>query len=76
MNNEKLKPCPFCGGAADFRVKLVNPVLGLSQIKVGCMNCEAESHHALINMDERACGTDFLLAAKYASERWNKRSEL
>ena len=76
MNIEKLKPCPFCGGVADFRVKLVNPARGLSQIKVGCMDCEAESHHALINMDELKCGTDFLLAAKAASERWNKRSDV
>ena len=75
MNNEKLKPCPFCGGVADFRVRIVNASRGISKMKVVCMVCAAESPHGLMSIDGFKCYEDYLDAAKIAAERWNKRAE-
>lgn len=74
MNNEKLKPCPFCGGPADFRVMLINPARGISQMKVVCTVCEVESPHGLISTDEFRCDKEYFGAAELAAERWNKRA--
>ena len=75
MNNIKLKPCPFCGGVAEFRMRFAIASRGMSQVKAVCMNCDAESPHGPISMDGFKCYEDYLEAAKVAVERWNRRSE-
>ncbi len=75
MNNEKLKPCPFCGGFADFRVRLINAARGISQVKAVCMVCEAESPHGRISMNEFRSDLEYFDACKISAERWNKRAE-
>ena len=75
MNNEKLKPCPFCGGVADFRVRLINAARGISKMKVVCMVCAAESPHGLMSISEFRSDAEYLDAVKIAAERWNKRAE-
>lgn len=75
MNNEKLKPCPFCGGFADFRVRLINPDRGISQMKAVCMVCEVESPHGRISVNEFRSDVEYLDASKVAADRWNRRSE-
>ena len=75
MNNEKLKPCPFCGGAAYFRVRLISADRGISQLKAECVVCEAESPHGLMSLNEFRSDAEYLDASKIAAERWNRRSE-
>lgn len=72
---DKLKPCPFCGGAADFRTRRINANRRWSQMKAVCMVCDTESPHGLISMDEFRCDKEYIKAAKRAAERWNNRTE-
>ncbi len=73
MDNLKLKPCPFCGGAADFRVRLINAERGISQMKAVCMVCEVESPHGRISVSEFRNDKEYLDASKIAAWRWNIR---
>ena len=73
MNKIKLKPCPFCGGVADFRDRLISADSGMTQMKAVCMVCEAESPHGLISTNEFRGDSEYFDACKIAAERWNLR---
>ena len=74
MSKIKLKPCPFCGGAAYFRVRLISADRGISQLKAECMVCDAESPNGLMSMNEFRSDAEYLDASKIAAGRWNKRA--
>lgn len=62
MKNVKLKPCPFCGGTADYRQYMGGAVY------VECRKCRTTSD--VFN------STDFYdLNCIAASEAWNRRCE-
>lgn len=63
MNEIKLKPCPFCGGEAEFGT---NPT-GYRTIWVYCSECKAESNRFESNI--------YSCAAEDAAEAWNRRTE-
>lgn len=67
--NVELKPCPFCGGDADFYV--VNECHGhgdyIDEYYVGCNRCGCQSVHV-------DCYDNTKEQAKLkAAERWNRR---
>lgn len=62
MNEIKLKPCPFCGGKAEF---MTNPVY--RTIRVYCSKCKANTID--FESDVYSC------AAENAAEAWNNRTE-
>lgn len=57
---EELKPCPFCGDEAGA-VSEYDIANGGSVYYIECKKCHAK--------------TSKYLAAKYASEAWNRRNE-
>lgn len=72
MSEQELKPCPFCGGAAAFR--LIKFPRNTFQQKVECMVCEAQTPHGLF-LDEGDISDDKTVAKAeaMAAERWNHR---
>ena len=56
--NDKLKPCPFCGGEAELRVNVC-------AVYIACTECSAESVHVLTS--------PMYTAADKAAEAWNNR---
>lgn len=71
MTNQKLKPCPFCGGAADFRIRN----RGIPKMTVVCMKCKIELPNGPMSSDGFKCDKEYIEAAKRAAERWNNRTE-
>ena len=63
MTEIKLKPCPFCGGEADFGT---NPV-GYRTIWVRCKKCKISTASFESNL--------YSCAAEKAAEVWNNRNE-
>ena len=68
MNNEKLKPCPFCGGEAEivggpenWTPTFYDPDSGGDPIAVVCKTC--------------ACGLHFFDGYAEAITAWNTRAE-
>jgi Lar family restriction alleviation protein len=78
MQNEKLLPCPFCGGEAE----LVKRTLYLDHgYYVKCKECHCRSHYILVNhpvmtangLDESTRYTD-LQARQKTINNWNRRT--
>ena len=64
----KLKPCPFCGGEAEFRTSLIDVTGGWhTVVYVWCPTCEARSHRVFYTAE-----SDKIEAA----ERWNRREPI
>lgn len=64
----KLKPCPFCGGEAEFRTNLIDVTGGWhTVVYVWCPTCEARSHRVFYTAE-----SDKIEAA----ERWNRREPM
>lgn len=64
----KLKPCPFCGGEAEFRTNLIDVIGGWhTVVYVWCPTCEARSHRVFYTAEY-----DKIEAA----ERWNRREPI
>ena len=63
MTEIKLKPCPFCGGKAEFGT---NPFY--RTIRVYCSKCKAASSQSESNV--------YNCAAEDAANAWNKRTEI
>jgi len=59
MVSEPLKPCPFCGGHAQYEFVELNPMHGYYAAR--CCDCGAESGYA---KDK-----------KEAAQKWNRREE-
>ena len=68
----ELKPCPFCGGDADFRIRNWH---GTPQMKVVCMKCSIESPHGARSSDRFKDNEEYIKAAEEAAKRWNTRAE-
>ena len=64
VKESELKPCPFCGGKAEFGV---NPNTFCKTIWVYCQKCGAETKHFEIDL--------YSCAAKNAAEAWNRRAD-
>lgn len=70
MNNEKLKPCPFCGGKGKIKREMENdywfdvPVT-ISFLFVKCTKCDAISKKFKIS--------EKYIAVEKATEAWNRR---
>ena len=61
----ELKPCPFCGGKAEYKNEERE---GRSDISyVFCENCGARGEYFLVN--------DVYSSKDYAIEAWNRRAE-
>lgn len=85
MNNDKLKPCPFCGGRAELENDGIRPTRSrdngdlMTYWKVPCINCGAALPSAV---SEYRFGKDELLhtiaqhdGKARVIEKWNGRHE-
>lgn len=58
---EKLKPCPFCGGKADFHEYEISPIFWL--IRFRCFRCAAEiTLHGVTDKNSKDIQKDMLKA--------------
>lgn len=64
MSEYTLKPCPFCGGKAEFEIK--DPLGGIKTICVKCHNCKCQTKFVEQSVN--------YAARDKAAEAWNKRS--
>jgi hypothetical protein len=75
MNEDKLKPCPFCGSKAEF-LKYVGEENRKDIHKVSCM-ADNSDHHGEEGVSEDWCPmeaqTDWELTKEKAAEIWNTR---
>lgn len=73
MSDIKLKPCPFCGGEAEFCRTSIKTSDGWSDgVFVYCTECRNRTSAVLYNKQEHGeCGE-----YKEASEKWNTRKPM
>ncbi len=76
--DEKLKPCPFCGGKATFRLETAQIYSGVSDYRLGveCINCGIHSPHTYA-VKKMFRGGGFLTTQDErdkAVEAWNRRA--
>ena len=69
MADQKLLPCPFCGGAGQFRTH----GYVLFQMKVECMVCQAVSPRGLMSEDDFRDDAVRDNAQSIAAWLWNTR---
>ncbi len=65
MTEIKLKPCPFCGGEAEFKTIEKDMLSRQDYIWVRCSKCEATSKKFESNL--------YSSAAEDAAKAWNRR---
>lgn len=63
MKELKLKPCPFCGGKAEFRLFSIR---SKNSITVRCKSCNAVCEHVEESLN--------YCAKQVAADKWNSRS--
>ena len=69
----KLKPCPFCGGEAEFCRKPIKTNGGwCDAVYVWCPTCEARSNRVLYNAKVHQNDGEYIEAA----EAWNRREPI
>ena len=70
---EKLKPCPFCGGKAVFKVGCKK---GRITLRIACKRCHAKSkrYDSEASGNEYETQTYFEVIKKKAMEAWNRRA--
>lgn len=72
--NEKLKPCPFCGGEAVTVVRVVRspaPFSDYVRLKVYCSKCKIEKYDDIVDVNFEAAER----AKQEVIEEWNRRSD-
>jgi Lar family restriction alleviation protein len=69
--NEKLKPCPFCGGEAEF-VRGNRKINGCytDVVKVVCKSCQSSSERVIYNKKKQGGTGEYSEAAAL----WNRRT--
>lgn len=79
--NIELKPCPFCGGAAEFFIKgwkIKDAVRGW-EFGIHCIKCDVttpKTNYLLELQFNRLGGVSELVDERYiAAEAWNRRAE-
>lgn len=67
-----LKPCPFCGGKAEFARKQVKTKgHWCDAVYVRCTNCDARSNRLLYSKKYHKNGSEYI----EAQEAWNRRAD-
>lgn len=77
----ELKPCPFCGGAAELTFK--HPVYGAGGCEIKCISCRAkvndfgytETHINKNSISTPATIESISQCIKRAIEAWNRRAD-
>ena len=64
---EELKPCPFCGGEAEY-IERGNEHIGLKETSIRCKSCNTTQVHKWIKYK-----FDFEFVHKKTIEAWNRR---
>ena len=67
MSEMELKPCPFCGGKAQY-IERGNQHVGISQTEIKCRRCNTKQTHKWIRLKY-----DFDYVRKTTVDGWNRR---
>lgn len=71
-DNTDLKPCPFCGGKAEFvRKQVKTKGHWCDAVYVHCTNCDARSNRVLYSAKYHKNDSEYL----EAQEAWNRRAD-
>lgn len=70
MKTPNLKPCPFCGGEGEYRVKYIAAPYGEERmvVRVRCVKCHAQSPYK-----RNAWLHGWHVSVEEAAEAWNGR---
>ena len=73
----ELKPCPFCGGKADFKlVEVDEPVTFFDLFYcVRCSDCGFQFGYAHISRLPQFCEDEVRQAKSILEKKWNRRAE-
>lgn len=67
----ELKPCPFCGGEAEFyRTPILTKKQWVDSVTVKCPTCEARTARVLYDAMKHGDGGEYVEAAT----AWNRRA--
>lgn len=66
----ELKPCPFCGGEAEY-IERGNEYSGLKETIVRCKSCGTQQVHKWVRMK-----FDFEKVRQLTEHDWNRRTEV
>ena len=70
MNNSELKPCPFCGGEAEFVRKAIRTNgVWTDSVYVHCKNCDARIGKVMYNAKMHPLDEEYIKAERL----WNRR---
>ena len=64
---EKLKPCPFCGGEAEY-IERGNEYMGIKETEIKCKHCGTRQVHKWLRMK-----FDFEKVRELTVDAWNDR---
>lgn len=68
----ELKPCPFCGGKADYKRTVIKTNgAWCDAINVRCTSCDARSNRILYSAKLHKNDAEYIEAA----EAWNRRAD-
>ena len=68
----ELKPCPFCGGKAEYKRAVIKTNgLWRDAVNVRCTNCDSRTGRVLYDARKHPNGEEYLEVAK----AWNRRAE-
>lgn len=74
----ELKPCPFCGGKAEFKTILTGCVNNAREFgfKIRCVNCGTtipKTYQLIINLDSKGLMEVLTDERQAAVDDWNRR---
>lgn len=69
MKEKKLKPCPFCGGEAEYKER-GNEYIGIKETSIMCTECATRQIHKWLKYK-----FDFEFVRTKTIDEWNRRAK-
>jgi len=71
----KIKPCPFCGGKAEFETGDMDTYSDVCDLFIQCCKCKSKSDRETILLNNKFLLSDTIKSKQRIIKNWNKRSK-